>query len=55
MAVKMSVLVFWLVMPCEFVGRYQHFGGIPPKRWYLATNPHGITTQKTNNDIQSRS
>jgi hypothetical protein len=25
-AVKMSVLVFWLVTPCGFVGRYQHFG-----------------------------
>jgi hypothetical protein len=24
-AVKMSMLVFWVVMPCEFVGRYQRF------------------------------
>jgi hypothetical protein len=22
-----------------------------PKRWYLPTSPHGVTTQKTNNDI----
>jgi hypothetical protein len=22
-----------------------------PKRWYLHTSPHGVTTQKTNIDI----
>jgi hypothetical protein len=21
---------------------------VPPKRWYLPANPHGITTQKSN-------
>jgi hypothetical protein len=26
MAVKMPMLVFWLVMPCELVGRYDRFG-----------------------------
>jgi hypothetical protein len=25
MAVKMSMLVFWVVTPCELAGRYQHF------------------------------
>jgi hypothetical protein len=24
---------------------------VPPKRRYLPTNPHGVTTQKTNIDI----
>jgi hypothetical protein len=24
---------------------------VPPKRWYLPTSPHGVTTQKTNTDI----
>jgi hypothetical protein len=27
MAVKMSMLVFWVVMPCGLTGRYQHFRG----------------------------
>jgi hypothetical protein len=26
-AVKISMLVFWVVMPCGLVGRYQRFGG----------------------------
>jgi hypothetical protein len=26
-AVKMSMLVFWVVMPCGLVGKYQRFGG----------------------------
>jgi hypothetical protein len=26
-AVKVSMLVFWLVAPCGLVGRYQLFGG----------------------------
>lgn len=26
MAVKTSVLVFWVVTPCDFVGRYQRLG-----------------------------
>jgi hypothetical protein len=24
--VKMSMVVFWFVTPCELVGQYQHFG-----------------------------
>jgi hypothetical protein len=27
MAVKMLMLVFWVVIKYAFVGRYQHFGG----------------------------
>jgi hypothetical protein len=27
-AVKISMLVFWVVTPCGFVGRYKRFGGI---------------------------
>jgi hypothetical protein len=41
MAVKMSILVFWVVMPCGLVGRYQHSGGT----YCLCLQ--GITTQKT--------
>jgi hypothetical protein len=26
-AVKMSMLIFWVVTPCGLVGRYQSFGG----------------------------
>jgi hypothetical protein len=26
-AEKMSMLVFWVVMPCGLVGRHQRFGG----------------------------
>jgi hypothetical protein len=62
MAVKMSMLVFWVVTPCGLVGRYQRFGGTyrlhlqgwrrrqydPPKGWYAPMSPHGVTTQKTN-------
>jgi hypothetical protein len=33
----MSMLVFWVVMSCGLVGRYQRFGGT-----------ESITTQKTN-------
>jgi hypothetical protein len=25
-AIKVSMLAFWLVAKCEFLGRYQHFG-----------------------------
>jgi hypothetical protein len=61
----MPMLVFWIVKPCGFVGRYQSFGGtyclnlhdwkwrqyVPSKRWYLPTSPHGVETQKANIDI----
>jgi hypothetical protein len=26
-AMKMPMLIFWVVTPCELVGRYQRFGG----------------------------
>jgi hypothetical protein len=60
--VKMSMLVFWVVMQCGLVGRYRCFGGTvtsssrlkveavwSSKRWYLPTSPHCVATQKTNN------
>jgi hypothetical protein len=25
-AVKMSMLIFWVVIPCELVGKYKRFG-----------------------------
>jgi hypothetical protein len=37
----MSMFVLWVVTQCH----------VPPKRWYLPTSPHGVTTQKTNIDI----
>jgi hypothetical protein len=46
-AVRMSVLVFWVVTPCGLLCRYQRLGWrqyVSPKHWYL---PHGIITQKT--------
>jgi hypothetical protein len=53
------MLVFCVVTPCELVGGYQSFEGtscfhpqnwrwgqyFPPKRWYLPTNPYGVTTR----------
>jgi hypothetical protein len=44
--VKMSMLVFWVVMSCGLVGRYQRFRGT--YCWYLPTDPHSIVMQKTN-------
>jgi hypothetical protein len=59
-----SRFIFWVVTPRGLVGRYQRFGGrqclhlqgwwrqyVPSKRWYIPSNPHGVTTQKTNIDI----
>jgi hypothetical protein len=43
--VKMSMLVFWILMPCGLIG-------VPPKS-YLPTSSHSITTQKTNIDNES--
>jgi hypothetical protein len=51
--------------PCGLIGKHQCFGEtyclhlqdwgwrqyVPPKRWYLPTSPHGISTQKNNIDI----
>jgi hypothetical protein len=59
------MLVFWIITPCELVGRYRRFWGtywsvfkpwrwrqyLPPKRRYLPTSPYGVATQKTNIDI----
>jgi hypothetical protein len=47
----------WL-LSCNAVRtyRYQHFGGkyIPPKRWYLPTSPHGVTTQNISIDKDTK-
>jgi hypothetical protein len=42
MAVKMLILVIWVVTPCRLVGRYQHFRGT----YCLFC----VATQKTNID-----
>jgi hypothetical protein len=53
-----SVTVLNCVTPCRFIGRYQRFGetkdlspedgnSISPKRWYVPTSLHGVTTQIT--------
>jgi hypothetical protein len=61
MAVKMTMLVFWVVMLCGLIGNYQCFGGTHylqssglkmeavcfSRMSYPPTNPHSITTQKT--------
>jgi len=58
-AMKMSVLIFWVVTPYGFVGKYQLYEGtycfhlhgwrwkqyVSPSGWYLSTSPHGVTTQ----------
>jgi hypothetical protein len=54
-AVKMSMLLFWIVTPCGLVGRYQGFGGtycFHLQGWYLPAGPHGISTQKTKIDLK---
>jgi hypothetical protein len=43
LAMKMLVLVFWVVTLCGLVGRHQH--------WYLPASPHGFTVQNTNIDM----
>lgn len=63
-AIKMSILVFWIVTPCRPVRRFQSFGGSychhlqgrwrqydDPKFLYLSTNLHGPTVRETNIDI----
>jgi len=54
-AVKIQVEVFWVVMPCGFLG-YQHFGGpvtslrwthrSPKKCWFPTATPHDNRAQK---------
>jgi hypothetical protein len=41
---------FWKnILPPSLAQRWMQY--VPPKHWYLPTNPHGITTHKTNTDI----
>jgi hypothetical protein len=39
-----NVFVFWVINPW----RWKQY--VSPKRWYLPTSPHGVTTLKTNID-----
>jgi hypothetical protein len=55
----MIMMMFWVLAPCRFVGRCQHFGEISwlhrqgrrwrqyvsPKPWHLPTNLHGAKTE----------
>jgi hypothetical protein len=53
MAVRMLMLVFWVVTPCGRVSRYQRFRGtycLHVQGWYLPTSPHSVTTWKTDID-----
>jgi hypothetical protein len=64
-AVKIHIVIFWVMTPCTLVGRYQSFGGtyclhlqcgrrrqcIPPKRWYPPTRLLGSTTKKKHNMV----
>jgi hypothetical protein len=43
------MLVFWVVMPYELVGRHQYFRGT--YCLHLPTSPHGVITQKININI----
>jgi hypothetical protein len=46
--VKMSMLVFCVVMTCRLVGQHWRWRQyVPPKHWYLPTSPHSVSTQKT--------
>jgi hypothetical protein len=49
---KTLMLVFWVVTPCEFAGRYQSFMKInavcSSETLVSPTSAHGIATQKTN-------
>jgi hypothetical protein len=45
--VKMTMVVFWIVMPCGLVGGYQHFGGTSPSSGlHPPTSPHSVTRKK---------
>jgi len=50
MAKKIQIAVFWFVTSCSDLG-YRRFGRpfcvFTPKRWYLTTTLHGLTTQNT--------
>jgi hypothetical protein len=39
----LTIIVFWGVTSCRFVGKYKRFGRtcwrIPPKSWYISTRP----------------
>jgi 5-methylcytosine-specific restriction endonuclease McrA len=61
------LMLFCVVMPCEFIRTYEPTfqcnilppssrpedtdSYVPVKHWYLLANLHGISTQKTNNDM----
>jgi hypothetical protein len=60
MAVRMTLLFFWVVMPCRLTGRYQHFRKnmqslssglkmikyVPTEHWYVPSDVHGVITQE---------
>jgi hypothetical protein len=53
-AVKMWIVVFWVVSPSSLVSGYQLFVRIEDggcKSRYPLTSPHGVTTQKITFDI----
>jgi hypothetical protein len=48
-AVKMSIVIFWVIMPCGLVDGYQRFRGTYRLRLTLLRQ-HGATIQKTTID-----
>jgi hypothetical protein len=55
MAVNMSVLVFWILIPCGLVGGYKSFRRtycphIQDFETFVSANPHSIPAQETNSD-----
>jgi hypothetical protein len=48
--VKMSVVVFWVVVPCELVSGYQYFRGT-----YCCYLPGSITLLLLNNEVKNPS
>jgi hypothetical protein len=48
-AMKISNVVFRVLMPCAFVGALK-MGDIPLQCWYQPTNSYGVATQKTSVD-----
>jgi hypothetical protein len=43
----MKMLVYWVVMTCELVGRDQCFKEHAASIFIRPASPHGVTTQKT--------
>jgi hypothetical protein len=48
-AMKISNVVFRVLMPCAFVGALK-MGDVPLQCWYQPTNSYDVATQKTNVD-----